>query len=223
MEFMQGKPSIPPKPVSEVWRPELVRLPRMTFLRRMFRAFSHGLIKFIAKVCMNVTVEGLGNFPQKGPLLVVINHIGDADVAAIVSIFPDTPDALGKIELYDLPILGKLMDWYGIIWLHRGQADIRALRAALDGFTEGRVIVIAPEGRYSAIGALEKGNDGAAFLAHKAGVPILPIVVIGTENENIYGHMKRFRRARVLVKVGKMFKLDEQVSGRKEAITSGTN
>lgn len=223
MESMQGKPSLPPKPVSEVWRPELVRLPRMTTPRRMFRAFSHGLIKLVAKVCMNVTSEGLENFPQKGPLLVVINHIGDADAPAIISIFPSPPDALGKIELYDLPILGKLIDWYGIIWLHRGRADIRALRAALDGFAEGRVIAIAPEGRYSVTGALEEGNDGAAFLAYKAGVPVLPIAVTGTENENIYGHMKRFRRARVHVKVGEMFRLDEQVSARKEAMTLGTS
>ena len=186
MESMQAKPSIPPKPISDVWRPELVRLPRMTFIRRTFRTFMHGLIKLIAKICMNVTAEGLENFPRKGPVLIVINHLGDADAPAIMSALPITPDALGKIELFDLPILGKLIDWYGIIWLHRGRADIRALRAALDGFAEGRLIAIAPEGRYSLTGALEEGNGGAAFLAYKAGVPILPIVVTGTENENIY-------------------------------------
>ena len=45
-------------------------------------------------------------------------------------------DAIGKIELYDLPVLGKLLDLYGLIWLHRGQADIRAVRAALAGFRQ---------------------------------------------------------------------------------------
>ncbi|MDP2777770.1 MAG: lysophospholipid acyltransferase family protein, partial [Anaerolineales bacterium] len=202
---MQDKPFLPSKPVSEGWRPELVRLPQMTFARRAFRAFSHGLIKLIAKICLNVTAEGLENFPQKGPLLIVINHIGDADVPAIISTLPFPPDALGKIELYDLPLLGKLIGWYGVIWLHRGRADIRALRAALDGLVEGRVLVIAPEGRYSVTGALEEGNGGAAFLAHKSGAPILPMTVSGTENENVYGHMQRLRRARVHVKVGKMF------------------
>ncbi len=201
----------------------------MTFARRAFRAFSHGLIKLIAKICLNVTAEGLENFPQKGSLLIVINHIGDADVPAIISALPFPPDALGKIELYDLPILGKLIDWYGVIWLHRGRADIRALRAALDGLVEGRVLVIAPEGRYSVTGVLEEGSGGAAFLAYKSGAPILPIAVTGTENENVYGHLKRFRRARVHVKVGKMFRLDEQAGGvlseskgRQEAAAQGT-
>lgn len=219
---MQDKPSLPPKAVSEGWRPELVCLPQMTFARRAFRTFSHGLLKFVAKICLNVTAEGLENIPQKGPLLVVINHIGDADVPAIISILPFPPDALGKIELYDLPILGKLLDWYGIIWLHRGRADTRALRAALNGFDEGRVIVIAPEGRYSVTGALEDGNGGAAFLAYKSSVPILPIAISGTENEDVYGHMKRLHRARVYVKVGKMFKLDEQTLARQEAVALGT-
>ena len=211
-----------PKPVSEVWRPEMVRLPKMTRSRRAFRAFGHGLIKLAAKICLNVSSEGMENFPHSGPMMVVINHIGDSDVPALISTLPCPPDALAKIELYELPILGKLMDWYGVIWLHRGHADIRAIRAALDGFAESRIIVIAPEGRYSVTGTLEEGTGGAAFLAYKSGAAILPIAITGTENENVYGHMKKFRRARVHVKVGKMFKLTEQASGRQEAVALGT-
>ena len=214
---------IPPKPVSEVWRPDLVRLPQMTRTRRAFRSFAHGLLKLVAKICLKVTVEGMENFPAQGPALVVINHLGDADVPALLSTLPIQPDALGKIELYDFPILGKLMDWYGVIWLHRGRADKKALRAALDGFAEGRIIIIAPEGRYSVTGALEEGSGGAAFLAYKSGAPILPITVTGTENEHVYGQMKRFRRAAAHVKVGKMFKLEGQAKGRHDALELGTH
>ena len=212
-----------PKPVAEVWRPELVRLPEMTHSRRLFRSFAHGLIKFVAKICLKVTATGMENFPREGPVLVVINHLGDSDVPALISTFPFPPDALGKIELYELPILGKLIDWYGVIWLHRGRADTRALRAALGGFAEGRVIVIAPEGRYSVTGALEEGSGGAAFLAYKSGAPILPIAITGTENENVYGSLKKFRRAAVHVSVGKMFKLTGQAESRQEAVAQGTN
>lgn len=219
-----------PKPVSEIWRPELTRLPKMTPARRGFRKFSHGLLKLIAKICLNVTTEGMENFPQKGPVLVVINHLGDSDVPALISTLPFPPDALVKIELYELPILGKLIDWYGIIWLHRGQADTRALRAALNGLAEDRVIVIAPEGRYSLTGALEEGSGGAAFLAYKSGAAILPIAITGSENENVYGHMKKFRRAHVHVRVGEMFRLSGQAQGgalsgsreRQDAMTRGT-
>lgn len=213
-----------PKPIAEVWKPELVRLPKLTFARRAFRAFAHNcIVKLTAKLLLNISVEGKQNLPQTGPLLIVINHIGDADAVSVVSQLPCPPDAIGKIELYDLPILGKLMDWYGVIWVHRGKPDIKAIRAALDGLAENRIIIIAPEGRYSVTGALEEGNGGAAFLAYKSGAPVLPITVTGTENEHVYGALKAFKRARVHVKVGNMLKIGEQFETRQEAIQKGTS
>lgn len=214
--------SAEPKPVSEVWRPDLVRLPRLTRARLAFRRFGHGLVRFVARACLKVDVHGMENFPLRGPLLVVINHLGDADVPSLISSLPIAPDAIGKIELYDMPVLGRLMDWYGMIWVHRGQADTRALRAALDGLAEGRIIIIAPEGRYSLTGALEQGTGGAAFLAYKSGAPVLPIAITGTENEKVYGAMKKLRRAKVTVRVGKPFSIETASRSRQDAVASGT-
>jgi 1-acyl-sn-glycerol-3-phosphate acyltransferase len=218
---MPKQPSSPPKPVSEVWRPELVRLPKRTLARRWFRAFGRGLCKFVIWLCTKPSVEGLENFPKHGPALVCINHLGDADGPLLIGSTSTELDAFGKIELYDHPQIGKLMRWYGIIWLHRGRADRRAIRAALDGLAEGRIILIAPEGRYTLMGGLEEGNQGAAFLALKADVPIVPVAVIGTENEHVYGHLKRLHRASVHLKVGKAFRLRLQPQ-RRESIREGT-
>lgn len=218
---MPRRPSSPPKPVSELWRPELVRLPRLHLARRWFRGFMRGLCWLIITICTKRTVEGLENFPRKGPALVVINHLGDADAPLLVGSVPASLDGLGKIELYDFPVLGKLMDWYGIIWLHRGRADRRAMRAALDGLAEGRILVIAPEGRYSLIGGLEQGHQGAAYLAYKADVPIIPVVVIDSDNAHVYGHLKRLQRAPVTLRVGKAFRLAQQAD-RRETMRAGT-
>ncbi len=152
----------------------------------------------------------------------VVNHLGDADGPLLVGSLPASLDALGKIELYDFPILGKLLEWYGMIWLHRGRPDRRAIRAALDGFAEGRFILIAPEGRFSLTGGLETGQPGAAFLALKAGVSIVPVAVIGTENARVYGHLKRLQRAPVTLRVGKAFRLSRQAD-RRETIQEGTD
>lgn len=212
----------PPKPITELWHPELTRLPKLSPARNFFRVLAKGIVKLVCKACLQVTVEGLENYPQQGPVLIVINHIGDADVPALFSVVPNLPDALGKIELYDVPLLGKLMDWYGVIWLHRGKPDKRALRAALDGLAEGRMIAIAPEGRYTLTGGLEEGNGGAAFLAYKSGASVLPIGVVGTENEKVYNNLKKLRRSPVKIKVGKMFRLNDQITVKQEAIPEGT-
>jgi 1-acyl-sn-glycerol-3-phosphate acyltransferase len=108
-----------------------------------------------------------------------------------------------------------------VIWLHRGQADRRAIRAALQGFSESRIIVIAPEGRYSLIRGLEEGSHGAAYLAVQAGIEIIPVVVIGTENEKIYGHLRQLQRAPVCLRVGEPFRIVRQAD-RRETLRAGT-
>ena len=170
---------------------------------------------------MKPTVSGLENFPKRGPALIVINHLGDADAVLLAASIPTTIDGMGKIELNDDWFVGPIFRAYGIIWVHRGRPDRKALRAALDGLAKGRMVALAPEGRQSVIGGLEDGNQGAAFLALKSGSPILPIAMTGTENENVYGHLKRFKRARVTLSVGKPFRLQEQAD-RQEMLREGT-
>jgi 1-acyl-sn-glycerol-3-phosphate acyltransferase len=166
-------------------------------------------------------VEGLENFPRQGPALVVVNHLGDADIVLGLAVLPAPIDALAKMEMYDFPIIGKLMAWYGVIWLHRGQPDRRALHAALQGFQEGRLIGIAPEGRESLTGSLEEGTAGAAFLALKGKVPLVPVTFTGTENSRIYGNLKRLRRTPVSLRVGPAFWLETGAS-RAAALREGT-
>jgi 1-acyl-sn-glycerol-3-phosphate acyltransferase len=139
----------------------------------------------------------------------VINHLGDADSVLLGASIPYMIEAIGKIELNDHWLVGPLFRGYGIIWVHRGQPDRKALRAALDGLAQGRLVLIAPEGRESVIGGLEEGNEGAAFLAMKSGALIVPITMTGTENDNIFPNMKRLKRTKVSLTVGKPFYLAE--------------
>ncbi len=216
-------PSSPqPKPVTEWWRPDLVALPKLIFLRKAFRIFARGLAKLVTFVTMDATVSGVENFPKRGPALIVINHLGDADVVLLAASVPAFIDGMGKIELYEHWFVGPLFRAYGVIWVHRGRPDRKAIRAALDGLSEGRIMAIAPEGRQAVDGVLEEGTEGAAFLAMKSGAVIVPVAMTGTENENIYGHMKRWRRARVTLSVGKPFFIREQAD-RQKMMRDGTS
>jgi 1-acyl-sn-glycerol-3-phosphate acyltransferase len=221
---MQNQPS-PPKPITDIWRPELVALPRLTFGRRVFRSFLRGLSKLATFLLLRAKVRGLENFPKRGPAVIVFNHLGDADAVLMLAALPlNSPaEGIGKIELNDHWFVGPIFRAYGIIWVHRGQPDRRAIRAALDALAEGRMVALAPEGRQSLIGGLEEGNAGAAFLALKSGAPIVPIGMTGTENSNVFGHLKRWKRAPVTLVVGKPFTLQEHPQGdRQKTIQEGT-
>jgi 1-acyl-sn-glycerol-3-phosphate acyltransferase len=218
---MRNQPYPPPKPVTEVWRPDLVALARLTPARWAFRAFARGVTKLLAFLTMRARITGLENFPRYGPAIVVINHLGDADAVLIMATLPMAIEGMGKIELNEHWFVGPVFRSYGIIWVHRGRPDRKALRAALDGLAEGRMVALAPEGRQSVIGGLEDGNEGAAFLALKSGAPIVPIAMTGTENQNVYGHMKRWKRTPVTLSIGKPFMLREKAD-RQETLREGT-
>ena len=143
----------------------------MTFGRRLFRRFFQALCRVVVFICTRTIVHGRENYPARGPALIVINHLGDPDAVLVVAALPDFPEVIGKIELRDITVLRWLGDMLGVIWVHRGQPDRRAISAALQAFRLGRCVLIAPEGRESVSGALEPGTEGAAYLALQAGVP----------------------------------------------------
>ena len=171
---------------------------------------------------MRLQVEGLEYFPSEGGVLVVSNHLGDADLVFAIILASRPLEFMIKSELYDIPLLGALLRAYGVIWLHRGRPDRRAIRAALDALAEGRALVIAPEGRESLTGALEEGTQGAAYLALKAKVPILPSAFTGTENTSLLNNVRRLRRTPVTVTIGAPFYLESNAN-RKTAIKEGTD
>ena len=177
--------------------------------------------RLLLSLFTKMEVRGLSNLPDRGPGLIVANHLGDADFIVGLAYSPGIVETFAKSELYDFPILGKLLDAYGVIWVHRGRPDRRALRAALRAFEEERIVGIAPEGRESLSGGLEEGTGGAAYLALKGDVPVIPVTFTGTENKRVYGNMKRFRRTYLSLTIGPAFRLSQSPILR-EGISEGT-
>lgn len=220
---MQNRPSLPPKPVAERFQPELTRLPAYTFGRWLARRALRVAARVLVFLRTRLTVRGLENFPRRGPGLIVLNHLGDADIVVILSQLPTWKiDPLGASNLHDdYPWLGMVADLYGTIWLHRGRPDRRAISCALEALELGRFVSIAPEGRESVIGSLEEGLNGAAFLALKTNAPIIPITLTGTESPRIYNFKQWGKRAPVTMTVGQPFHL-ESGSDRHANLRKGT-
>lgn len=173
---------------------------------KLYAAFLTGLVRFILLFVGSLKVTGHENLPERGPFIVVINHLSSADPPLIyVALRRETLSFLAAEKWGNHLLYGPLLGWAGAIYVNRGEVDRVALRASLDALEQGRVLCLAPEGTRSATGQLMRARDGAAYLAAKARLPIVPVAVVGTDL--IGGNLKRLRRTRLEVRIGEGFEL----------------
>lgn len=172
--------------------------------------FVRGVVRLLFTLLTRQQISGLENIPAQGPYLIVTNHLGTLDPPFIMAVFP-APIVVfaASTHRHDL-FVGELMNQLGAIWVRRGEVDRQALRAALDALAAGEVVGLAPEGTRSKTGALQQGKIGAAYLATHADVPLVPVVLTGTEDA--IAQLKRLRRPHLTATVGKPFRLPK--SGR---------
>lgn len=162
----------------------------------------------MVRMCLRLTrrrVVGKENVPQQGPLLVVANHLSLVDPPLLGITLEREVTFMAKKELFRFPPLGYLMRGFGAFPVHRGQLDIAALRQAQQALTEGRVLVMFPEGMRSRSGHLRPAFSGAALIALRSGAPILPVGIAGTEK--MKWPVWVFRRPRITVNIGVPFHL----------------
>jgi 1-acyl-sn-glycerol-3-phosphate acyltransferase len=91
------------------------------------------------------------------------------------------------------------------IFVDRYHADIHAVREVMRRLNKGGMLCLAPEGTRSPTGALIRPHDGAAYLAMKAGVPVVPAAFTGTEDRKVLAQLKRFRRPAITITLGEPF------------------
>jgi 1-acyl-sn-glycerol-3-phosphate acyltransferase len=141
--------------------------------------------------------------PVQGPLVVAFNHLTHLDAPLLIAFFPRELEVLALSDLHETPRIGWPLRAYGAITVHRGRFDRAVLRKALAVLCESGALALAPEGRMSVTGSLERATHGAAHLALCAGTPILPAAVVGTELAA--SALRRFRRAQVSLVFGEAY------------------
>lgn len=150
-------------------------------------------------------IEGADNVPPAGPLLVINNHLSIADPPLILIGVPRKLSGFVAEKYRKNPFFRWLTQTVGGIWIRQSEADLAALREALAYFKAGGVLGIAVEGTRSKTHGLIKGKPGAAYLADRANVPILPVACMGTDL--IGDRFRKFRRAKLKLRIGRPFRL----------------
>lgn len=183
------------------------------------KKISLWLITFLLRIYFRFTLRidapgGMDKIPAQGPLIVITNHTGQVEVPVFATLLqPRKITGWGKVEAFKNPFLRWVFSAWDIIPVHRGEADMSALKSALRMLEEGRIFGIAPEGTRNKTGILRRGLPGAAILALKSGAPVLPVAHWG--GEVFLKNLKRFKRTDFHIRIGEPFyvKAEGKVTG----------
>jgi len=164
------------------------------------------VIAFLLRRLAKVEVRGSENLPARGPALLVFNQLSLLDTP-LMTMLGGGRDVIGLVaDDYRKKLHYRLLlEGGGSIWLRRDGAHHTALKAALDALDRGWLVAISPEGRRSPTGALVRGKPGVAFLARRAGVPIVPVAI--TNTHQVGSSLRRLRRTSVGVRIGRPLRL----------------
>jgi len=177
-----------PRPASDAWY-----------------AFVHRLVNWLARHLWRYHLEGAEHMPATGAYLVVTNHLSVFDAPVVFMNIPARTLMFGADKWRRVPLVAALIESIGVIWVTRGEADMDAIKAALNVLKGGGRLGVAPEGTRSPTGALIPGKPGAAYLADRARVPLIPMAITGTET--VVRSWKRLRRPVVTCRIGPPFML----------------
>jgi 1-acyl-sn-glycerol-3-phosphate acyltransferase len=172
----------------------------------------------------SVTQYGRENIPLTGPLIIASNHLADADPCIYGFFFPRLVRTLAKQELLRVPVIKHFLQAYGAIPVRRGEADLKALRAAQDALDAGYALCIFPEGTASeGNAAMIEAWPGAGLIALRSGVPVLPVAITGSQRLGLpMMFLRPFPRQHVTITYGVPFVPDKPERVNSEAAKVAT-
>ena len=147
-----------------------ITYPRKVVIRSLFRFLVRGLFPILSRT----SISGLEKFPTKGPLIVVGNHTGAMEVVLMGAYSPKALEFMGAVEMPWNGWMGKVIDMYGLIPVHRGSTGNTSLKMGIDVLRQGGMLGVFPEGGFWEPGK-QKAQTGAAWLSHVTQSPILPV------------------------------------------------
>lgn len=177
---------------------------RERFYRWRRKIFRFGIWNILYRFWIKLHVEGWENIPSDGPVVMMGNHIANLDPVVMISFFPDRDIVpLAKIEAFDRPMLRYFVSHWGAIPVDRGEADLKAIKLAIEHIRKGDIVMLYAEGTRSKTGLI-KGQEGSAYLALKTKASVVPVAIWGSRDFP-YTWWRKFQRTPVYVRFGKPF------------------
>ncbi|HEX3619549.1 MAG TPA: lysophospholipid acyltransferase family protein, partial [Candidatus Udaeobacter sp.] len=154
-----------------------------------------------------IRIIGSENANRAGGFLLAANHISHFDPFFISLAVRRKIDWMAMAEFFRLPIVGLALRAVDTFPAERDRADRKTIRTAIERLKNGRIVGLFPEGGIrDGVRSLLEGaplRPGASTLAHMAGVPILPCVILGTDRFYSMKGWIPLRRTPVWIAFGK--------------------
>jgi 1-acyl-sn-glycerol-3-phosphate acyltransferase len=145
----------------------------------LFARFWGRLGLFMAGI--KITVSGSELLPD-GPMIVMSNHASNFDILAMQGYFPRPLSWIAKKELFSIPVFGWSMKRGGYIPLDRsdGRKALKSMEEAAQQIRSGTSVIVFPEGTRTRDGHLLPFKRGGFLLSVRAGVPVVPVSIVGS-------------------------------------------
>jgi 1-acyl-sn-glycerol-3-phosphate acyltransferase len=154
---------------------------------------------------IDIRMTGIENIPEKGGVLLAVNHLSFVDY--VMAGYPGAERGrltrfMAKREVFDHPVGGPVMRSFHHIAIDRGSGQ-GGIDDAIRYLHDGECVGIFPEGTISRSFELQPLKTGAVRIAQEAGVPLVPIVLWGTQRFLTKGKPRDFKRHKTVgVEVG---------------------
>ncbi len=165
---------------------------------------AYGIVRFliwlVAKLFWRISFEGLENVPRSGPFVLAPVHRSFIDFGLVSAVTRRPMGYMGKESLWKNKLLGAFITHLGAYPVNRGAPDRESLRRTLAYLEKGTPLVLFPEGTRRSGPVIEHLHEGAAYVASRAGVPVVPVGIGGSERALPMGEaLPRLVRIHIIV------------------------
>jgi len=146
-------------------------------------------------------VQGREHLPA-GPAIFAANHVSALDIPLLFAHLPSDFRIIHKRSLYWAPVIGAYLYFGGHVGVDRKNAfrAKRSLKRAAQRIHDGMSVAVFPEGTRSRDGRLQAFKRGSFVLAQDAGVPVVPVTLLGVKAIVPHG-LVRLRPGRVVLRI----------------------
>jgi 1-acyl-sn-glycerol-3-phosphate acyltransferase len=173
-----------------------------------FYTFVHFfVVRVFAGLWNRTTVEGTENIPAEGAYILAPVHRSNMDTPYAAATSRRRLRFMGKDSLWKAKLPGWVLSALGGFPVSRGTIDREALSRCTEVLEGGEPLVVFPEGERKSGPVVQPLFEGAAYLAARAGVPIVPVGIGGSERAMPKGaHF--IRPTKVAIVIGEPLRVD---------------